>query len=384
MGAEPATTTGGALRLPFCPPLGTPIERVERRAALGYEWVVPVTSRERVLTALAHRQPDRTPRDFWAEEPAWNRLLAHLGLTDRETVLERLGSDVRHLNAIVPPEREVAPGVFQNFWGERYTYLPTPWGPMREDVKGALTGARTFAELEQFPWPRNDDFDYGNLATAAAGHADFALVYGFADVWQRPALVRGWEEFFVDMIERPAWAHFLCRMFTDFYLEDYRRAARVTAGRIDLFLLISDLGTQRGPLISRAMFQEFVAPYLRAMIDGIHALGARVLYHSCGAIRAFIPDLMALGVDVLDPIQPTGPDMAPERLKADFGGNLSFHGGLDMQRLLPSGTPDAVRAEARRYCEVLGRNGGYILGPAHLFQPDVPPQNILAVYDGAP
>jgi len=343
-----------------------------------------MTPRERVLTALSHRTPDRTPRDFWAEEPSWNRLLAHLGLTDRQEVLCRLGIDLRHLNAVVPEDREIAPGLFQNFWGERYVRQPTPWGPMREDARGALNGARTFAELEAFDWPVNDACDYAALTHEVRRHQEFALVYGFADVWQRPALVRGWEEFFVDMAERPGWAHFLCRKFTDFYLEDYARAARATAGRLDLYLLISDLGTQRGPLVSRAMFREFVAPYLGDMIDCIHGLGGRVLYHSCGSIRSFIPEFIRLGVDVLDPIQPTGPDMAPEELKAAFGDQICFHGGLDMQHLLPAATPAAVRAEARRYCQVLGNGGGYIVGPAHLFQPDVPPENVLAVYEGAP
>jgi len=340
-----------------------------------------MTPRERVLAALAHRTPDRTPRDFWAEEPAWNRLLAHLGLGEREEILRLFGIDLRHLNASVPPDREIAPGLFQNLWGERFIRQPTAWGPMREDVPGALSTARSLAELQAFAWPTNDDFDYVGLTLEVEAHEPFALVYGFADIWQRPALVRGWEAFFVDMVERPQWAHFLCRKFTDFYLEDYARAARATHGRLDLYLLISDLGTQRGPLISPRMFREFVAPYLRDMIDCIHGLGARVLFHSCGAIQTFIPDLIRLGVDVLDPIQPTGPGMAPEALKAEFGDRLCFHGGIDMQHLLPQGTPEAVRAEARRYAEVLGRGGGYILGPAHLFQPDVPPENVLAVYE---
>lgn len=202
-------------------------------------------------------------------------------------------------------------------------------------------------------------------------------------MWQRPGLVRGWEGMFLDMAERPEWAHFLARTFTDFYKEDYTRAAEVTAGRIDLYLLISDLGSQSGPLISPTMFRAFVAPYLREMIECIHGLGGKVLYHSCGRIRRFIPELIALGVDVLDPIQPAGPEMAPERLAAEFGGQICFHGGIDMQRLLPHGTVEEVRAEAARYCGALGRQGGYILGPAHLFQPDVPPENILAVYDVA-
>ena len=343
-----------------------------------------MTGRERVLAALAHRQPDRTPRDFWAEEPTWNRLLAHLGFSDRERLLQQLDIDLRHLETRAPADREVEPGIFQNFWGERFLRQPTPWGPMREDLPGALATANSFAAFETFPWPSPEILDHRHLAAQARQHHDKALVYGFADVWQRPALVRGWETMFLDMSEHPEWCHFLCRKFTDFYLEDYTRAAESTGGRIDFYLLISDLGTQRGPLISPRMFQEFVAPYLKEMIDLIHKLGARVLYHSCGAITSFIPALLDLGIDVLDPIQPANADMSPESLKAKFGQRLCFHGGIDMQRLLPTASPSELQVHVRHYCETLGRDGGYILGPAHLFQPDVPPENILAVYANAP
>ena len=339
-----------------------------------------LTPRERVLTALRHEQPDQTPCDFWAEPPAWNRLLAHAGHSDKDRLLESLGVDLRHLEPVAPPERDLGQGLRENLWGERFVYQPTPWGPMREDVKGALAQAKAFSDLEAFPWPTPDCFDYSNLRNEAVRYEQYGLVYGFADVWQRPALVRGWEEFFLDLVQQPQWVHFLCRKFTDFYLEDYTRAAEVTRGRIDLFLLISDLGSQRGALISKPMFHEFVAPYLKEMIERIHQLGARVLFHSCGAIATLIPELIGLGVDVLDPIQPVNPAMQPENLKAQFGSRLSFHGGIDMQRLLPSGTPAQVEAEARRYCTTLGTGGGYILGPAHLFQPDVPPDNVLALY----
>ncbi|NLS90703.1 MAG: hypothetical protein GXX96_00775 [Planctomycetaceae bacterium] len=342
---------------------------------------MPMTSRERVLTALEHCRPDRTPRDFWAEPPAWNRLLAYLGHDDRERVLDDLGIDVRHLQIAGPPERELGGGLFENFWGERYVYRETPWGPMREDAPGALAGARRLADLERFAWPSPDKFDHASLAEQCRRRDDRALLYGFADVWQRPALVRGWEGMFVDMVDRPEWVHFLGRKFTDFYKEDYTRAAEATGGRIDLYLLISDLGSQTGPLISLSMFREFVAPYIREMTGCIHALGGKVLYHSCGLIRPFIADLIELGVDVLDPIQPVGPTMAPESLKAEFGDRLCFHGGIDVQKLLPSGTIEEIRDEVDRYCTELGRDGGYILGPTHLFQPDIPPENILAVYE---
>lgn len=339
-----------------------------------------MTPRERVLAAIHHETPDRTPCDFWAEPPTWNRLMAHVGHQDRDKLLDDLGVDVRHLDAPAPPERAASAGVFENFWGERYIFRTTDWGPMRDDVKGALAEAESMTDLEAFPWPDPDCLDRSTLVDQCRRYEKHALLYGFADVWQRPALVRGWEGFFLDMGERPDWAHFMSRKFTDFYLEDYTRAAEITRGRIDLYLLISDLGSQRGPLISMKMFYEFVAPYLKEMIDRIHELGAKVLYHSCGSIRRFIPELINLGVDVLDPIQPVGPSMAPASLKAEFGDQLSFHGGIDMQQVLPGSTPEQVQAVVRHYCATLGVGGGYILSPAHLFQPDVPPENILAVY----
>ena len=105
------------------------------------------------------------------------------------------------------------------------------------------------------------------------------------------------------------------------------------------------------------------------------------MFHSCGAVRELIPDLIALGVDVLNPIQPAAAGMAPEGLKRDFGAKLSFHGGIDIQYLLPLESADAVRADVRRRVEVLGEGGGYVLAPSHNLQQDISTENILAMYD---
>ncbi len=337
--------------------------------------------RERVLAALSHQKPDRTPADFWAEPPAWKRLLDYTGHDAPEKLLRQLQVDLRHLEVPGPPEISLPGGICQNFWGERYLYRPTDWGPMREDLPGALAGARCAEDLDRFPWPSPDGFDYSRLAADCDRHENYALLYGFADIWQRPGLVRGWENWFSDLVEHPDWVHALCSRFTRFYQEDYTRAAEASGGRIDLYLVISDLGHQAGPLISPRMFQEFVAPYLRSLCDTIHGLGARVLFHSCGNIGAFLPALEKLGVDLLDPIQPLSPALQPEALHAEFGGRLAFHGGVDMQRLLPFGSAEEVRSTVAGYCRVLGESGGYILAPGHLFQPEVPPENVLAFYD---
>ena len=342
-----------------------------------------MNSRQRVLAALRRQRPDRLPVDFWAEPATLNRLYAHVGHGDFARLFRDLQVDIWHLEMPTPPDHELRPGVWQNYWGERFLYRETPWGPMREDMAGALSEARCRADLEAFPWPTPAACDYSGLAAQCERFADCALLYGFADVWQRPGLVRGWENWFLDHRERPDWVHWLCRRFVDFYKEDYTRAAEATGGRIDLYLVLSDLGHQTGPLISLSMFREFVAPYLRELFDCIHGLGGHVLYHSCGQIAVFIPDLIALGADVIDPLQPVSPELQPEALQAAYGGQVCFHGGLDMQRLLPQGTVAEVQAQVRRYGRVLGQGGGYVLAPAHLFQPEVPPETILAFYDVA-
>jgi uroporphyrinogen decarboxylase len=136
-----------------------------------------MTSRERVLAALRHEQPDRTPCDFWAEPPTWNRLLAHAGHSDKDRLLDALAVDLRHLEGTSPPEREVGGGVMQNFWGERFVYQQTSWGPMREDVKGALAGAQSLSELEAFHWPEPDGVDRSLLREQCRRYGRHAQLY---------------------------------------------------------------------------------------------------------------------------------------------------------------------------------------------------------------
>ena len=339
-----------------------------------------MSGRERLYRALAREPLERPPTDFWAEDATKERLYEYMGNRDINEILEIFNVDIFGVNAAAPDEKCLGGGIYQNYWGERYIYRETGYGKMREDVHGALSQAAGFDELAGFPWPRNDDYDYSSLRTecgaiAAKGRA---VRYGSADIWQRPALVRGLENALTDMYVNPEWMHYLSGVFTEFYLEDYRRAWEISGGQIDLFLVISDLGTQKGPMISLKMFREFVAPYLIRMTDEIHRFGSKVLFHSCGDVGLYIPDLIEIGVDALDPIQPVTGAMQPESL-AKYKGALCFHGGVDVQTLLLRGAPEDVRDQARRYFYVLGP--GYILGPAHYFQPDIPPENIAAVYN---
>jgi len=338
-----------------------------------------MTGFDRTMSALAGGRTDRPPFDFWAEDATQSRLFAYLGHSDLERFLDEMQVDIRSFNAVGPENKPLGGGVFENMWGERFIFRETGWGPMREDTYGALHRAKSLEEIKSFAWPDNDVLDYGRLGDECREARDkkLAVRYGFGDIWQRPALVRGLENHLADMVENPEWVHYTSSLFTDFYIEDYRRAWEASGGEIDIFLVVSDLGTQRGPLVSLDMFEEFLAPYLFRIGELIHGFGAKFMFHSCGDISAFIPAMIKCGVDIINPIQPAGDRMAPESLKK-FSGEICFHGGIDVQRLMPFGTAEEIKAEAKRYAEAFGT--GYILCPAHLFQPDTPPENIVALY----
>jgi uroporphyrinogen decarboxylase len=338
-----------------------------------------VTGRERWLLAMERGPLDRPPFDYWAEDVTTAQLLKYLGYDDITQFLDEVDIDIRGVNAIEPPEKNIGNGIFQNHWGERYVYRDYPLGRQRDDMPGALSTAVSLDEIKNFPWPKNDDYDYSKLRCQCEDirAKGYAVRYGSGDVFQRPTLVRGMENALIDLYENPEYIKFMSRLFTDFYLEEYRRAWEESGRNIDIFVIYSDVGSQHGPLISHDMFNEFVAPYLSEMADMIHRFGAKMLYHSCGDISSFIPEIIKLGVDILDPIQPVNEFMLPENL-VRFKNGICFHGGIDLQNFLVSATSEEIRLKTHHYYELLGP--GYILGPTHFFQPDVPSENIAALY----
>jgi len=146
-----------------------------------------------------------------------------------------------------------------------------------------------------------------------------------------------------------------------------------------------DSGTQRGEFINPDLWAEMIKPHYAKLCDWIHGhTRMKTFLHSCGSIPGLIPHLIDAGVDILNPVQTSAADMEPERLKREFGRRLSFWGGgADVQRILPLGSPDDVRADVRRRIEVLAPGGGYVFAPIHDLQADVPPENIVAMYEEA-
>jgi uroporphyrinogen decarboxylase len=187
------------------------------------------------------------------------------------------------------------------------------------------------------------------------------------------------------MYDNPRLFHALAGRITDLdiaYLEEFLPPLE---GLVDLVYMGDDLGSQRAPFMSLDLYRRFCRPYQERWIRAVRRLapGARILFHSCGSVHAFIPDLIEMGIEVLDPIQPLAAKMEPWRLKRDFGDAISFVGGFDIQELLPRGTEAQIRDGAKALIDTLAPGGGFVFSPSHQLLPDVPPRNILAMYDGA-
>jgi uroporphyrinogen decarboxylase len=202
-----------------------------------------------------------------------------------------------------------------------------------------------------------------------------------ASVLQHPMILCGMDKILTDMALHPELACAVFDRFTDFYVAYYDKMLSAARGRIDLFRIGDDIGTQRGALISPAMFRQFVAPRLQRLVDLAHSHDTKVMFHSCGSVTAFIEALIEIGVDILDPIQVRAAGMDPARIKSAYGSRVCLHGAVDTQYILPQGSPGEVAENVRQMIDILGAGGGFVLAPCHVLQTDVPTENVRAMYD---
>jgi len=336
-------------------------------------------SRERVLAAISHQPPDRVPCDLWAEPGVWERLKRDLGAKTEEDVRTVLDVDIRYISPIYPPDT-ITNGVRQNMWGERWEKTSTVYGLEWEHTRGVLFDAQTQADLEAFPWPTCDQVDYSHVKEEVRRYEGRAIFFGNADFFERPGLVRGLENILVDVMLNQDMVDYLQERFVSFFIEDFHRTMEAAGGKIDVFWALTDLGTQHGLFMGRDAMERYVFKPLKRLAEVVHRAGVKLMFHSCGAVREVIPDLINCGVDILNPLQPAAKGMEPAGLKRDFGEAIAFHGGIDIQYLLPQQSSEAVAAEVGRVAGILGAQGGYVLSSSHNIQLDTPTENILAMY----
>lgn len=339
-----------------------------------------MTPRQRWQALFERRTPDRVPTDYQATPEVTERVLRDLGCADEMALWKRLSID-RRLE-VTPRwlKSETAQG--RDMWGIEYRRAEYEGGAYDEPCVQPLATAETVADVHAHPWPSPDDFDYSAVTEAcrsddgqhpihAACYEPF-LLYGY---------LRGLERAFEDLILRPELADAVLGHIVDFHWEHHRRIFEAGRGRIDTTWVAEDLGAQTGPLISLAMYRRFLLPNQIKMADLARSFGIHVMYHTDGAARMFLPDLIdQVGIEILNPIQWRCAGMERERLVADFGDRIIFHGSIDNQQTLAFGTVDDVVREVRESLEIYA-GARWICAPCHNLQPVTPTENIVAMYE---
>ena len=188
---------------------------------------------------------------------------------------------------------------------------------------------------------------------------------------------------FLDLSLTPELAHEIMRRVTDFYVEHFTRMLAAAEGQVDLAFTADDIGGQQGLLMSFKMWEQSLKPYHVRLNKAIHEFGVKVIYHSDGSVMAAVEGLIDMGVDVLQALQFCARGMNPAELKQKTGDRLCYEGGVSVQTTLPFGTAEDVRHEVEELITVLGKDGGYILGPSHAIQAGTPPENIVTMFDTA-
>lgn len=353
-----------------------------------------MNSLERVCCAIEHRQPDRVPIDLRFAPELQAALKDALGM-DEAQLWDWIGQDVVTVRPKFPhpaslikyadPTIEIDPqGYYLDIYRVPFQKIHNDFQDYLEPLNfPPLDACETIDELDRFPWPKTGDWDYSGIKQELIDVGEKATWSRSRGCFQTAQLMRGVEKFLIDLTLNPDFA---CRMMDrimDFVTEDARLTLEAGESKFTFVEYNDDIATQRGLLISPAMWRKYVKPRMKAFCDMVHSHGVKVKYHSCGSIYAVIPDLIEIGVDILNPIQVLARDMDPFRLKKEFGSQLCLHGGVDIQQLLPRASKQEVSDMVKRLIDEVGRNGGYILAGSHTIQNDAKIENIVAMVETA-
>ncbi|HUL52546.1 MAG TPA: uroporphyrinogen decarboxylase family protein [Opitutaceae bacterium] len=347
-----------------------------------------LTHRERVRLALNHEETDRVPIAMVCSginPPAYQALTAHLK-RERELSVEAYLRPLLDIRSVAPAYvgPPLPPGT--DIWGVRRVPVSYGAGEYDEIEYYPLAEAASPADLRRHRWPTTDWFDYSVMSEriAAIGRdGDYCLMVENGNIFETSWYMRGFERMFTDLVLNPELARAIFQRVSDFFAEHFRRVLEAACGRIDLVFTADDIGGQEGLLMSLKMWEQHIKPFHSRLNHVIHGYGAKVIYHTDGSVMPAVPGLIDMGVDILQALQFDARGMDPMLLKEQFGRRLCFQGGVSVQRTLPFGTVEDVRREVDERIRVLGRNGGYILGPSHVIQAGTPPENIVAMFDTA-
>lgn len=376
-----------------------------------------MTSRQRVNRALNHQIPDRVPIDLGGNQTgihknAYRSLIRHLGISDEirimdavqqlaqpcEQVLQRFHVDTRYVAAgaadswkggILKARRD------GRLWDDLTDEFGIRWSmpedaPYYMDITLHPLANATLADLPDYPWPKGDDPSrFAGLrqrALALKQNTPYAVVGGISGVvYEICWYLRGLEQWFCDLMTNPNFCEALLDQTLRFWLDWFRPFLDEVGDLLDVIMIGDDLAGQQGPLFNPAIYRRMVKPRQKRLVQYLRSRSqAKIWYHTCGACQDFIPDLIDNGADILNPVQISARNMDPAQLKQRFGRQIAFWGGgVDTQHVLPTGAPAEVAQDVRRNLQALMPGGGYVFNNVHNIQGEVPPENIVAMFDTA-
>ncbi|MGO9307463.1 MAG: uroporphyrinogen decarboxylase family protein [Spirochaetia bacterium] len=347
-----------------------------------------LNGRERVRLALAHRTTDRIPVGMVCAgiNPPARRALGEWLSRERRLSVDEYLLPVVDIVEVSPPYIGPPLPADTDIWGVRRRAVSYGDGSYDEISHYPLTGEWTVSRLTAHRWPDPAWYDYESLPAlvrAARLSSDRCVMVTNGNIFETSWYMRGFEQMLMDVMTEEELVHGIMARVTDFYVSFFSRVLEAAPGEIDLVFTADDIGDQRGLLMPFDRWERLLKPYHRRLNDAIHERGAKVIYHTDGSVMDAVAGLVDMGIDVLQALQFSADNMDPVRLKSDHGARLCFEGGVSVQTTLPFGTAEDVRREVQERITVLGRGGGYILGPSHWIQAGTPPENIVAMFDTA-
>jgi len=344
-------------------------------------------SKERVLTAFARQEPDRVPVDYLANPGIDRRLKDHYSLApdDAEGLRQALGVDFRTVGApyVGPEVHPEVPGRQIDIWGIHRRWIEHESGGYWDYCDFPLEDA-TLEQVEAWPMPSPDDFDYSQVVDQCRRYQDYCCVAGgpgTVDVINSTGMLRTMEQVLIDLLQDDeACLRYVDRK-TGVQLAVLERTLEAARGSIDLLWIGEDLGTQRGPLINIDLFRRHLRPQHQKFIDLGKSYGLPVMLHSCGSSSWSFDDFIEMGVTVVDTLQPEAADMEPRYLKERFGDRLAFHGCVSTAGPVAYGTTADTVADVRQTLEIMMPGGGYAMAPTHQLQDNSPTENVVAMYE---
>ncbi len=338
-----------------------------------------MTSRQRVLAAFAHEKPDRVPAWCGSSSEFWEKAKKQLNLDD-EGLRLRFGDDFRRVFAQYvgsnPPLSQDA--VSRTVFGIERAGIG--YGqPMTHPLANAA-----LKQIHEYPWPDPAWIDPSSIRADAEKYKKHYAILGgeWSPFWHDAIDMLGMENLYFKMHDEPEIVDAVLQHLVDFYAAASQRTFDAAADAIDIFFIGNDFGSQMGPLLSPQLFERFLLPHVKRLIDLGHAYSLKVQLHCCGGFAPLIPMLIDAGLDGLHAVQPACRGMDLKKLKADFGDKILFNGAIDSQRVLIEGTVDFVRKKTREVLDTMMPGGGYVAGASHdSILEETPLENILAMFD---